>query len=126
MSSPAGREDYSTSDGSDSGGSDDSLIRRFPLFVGRRLSTLNLPGFRADVATKYVQVGYRIVYRNMFVFAILVGLMATGVQLLRMTESGETRLLEPSDVVRGEKRPCAQRERHQCVMFIRKEGARGG
>jgi len=92
MSSPAGREDYTSDGGSDSEGSrgsDDSLIRRFPLFVGRRLSTLNLPDFRADVATKYVQVGYRIVYRNMFVFAILVGLMATGVQLLRMTESGE-------------------------------------
>jgi hypothetical protein len=45
--------------------------------------------FRADVGFKYVKVGYRIVYHNTLAFAILVGLMAISVQLLRMAESGE-------------------------------------
>lgn len=82
MSSPAGQYDYSS--GSDSEGSNSSGIR-LPI-VGRRLS---LPDFRADVGFKYVKVGYRIVCRNTFAFAILVGLMAISVQLLRMAESGE-------------------------------------
>lgn len=73
------------SQSSDSEGSEGSRSRYLPV-VGRRIS---LPDFRADVGVKYVRVGYRILSRNAIVFATIVGLMATAVQLLRMTESGE-------------------------------------
>ncbi len=83
---PAERDEYySGSDSEESGGSDGSFSRILPI-VGRRLS---LPDFRADVGVKYVKVGYRLVCRNTFAFGLLMGLMAIGVQLLRMAEIGE-------------------------------------
>mmetsp|Transcript_15228 Transcript_15228/g.38648 ORF Transcript_15228/g.38648 Transcript_15228/m.38648 type:complete len:534 (+) Transcript_15228:229-1830(+) len=85
---PAERDEYSSgSDSEGSGGSDGSFGSRILPIVGRRLS--QLPDFRADVGVKYVKVGYRLVCRNTFAFGLLVGLMAIGVQLLRMAESGE-------------------------------------
>lgn len=84
MSSPAGQDDYSS--GSDSEGSTSSGSRLLNSISPFRL---RLPDFRADVGFKYVKVGYRIVYHNTLAFAILVGLMAISVQLLRMAESGE-------------------------------------
>ena len=71
------------SQSSDSEGSEGSRSRYLPV-VGRRIS---LPDFRADVGVKYVRVGYRILSRNAIVFATIVGLMATAVQLLRMQPS---------------------------------------
>jgi len=83
MSAPAPAGPYDDSSSGSDGNSSDSS--RHP-FVRRRIT---LPNFRADVATKYVKVGYRILCRNAVAFAILVVVMSIGVQLAFMAESGE-------------------------------------
>jgi len=82
---PAGQQDYSGSDDSSSEGNY-SPSRRHD-FVRRTLSSL--PDFRADVGFKYVRMGYRIVCRNMFAVAVLVGVASIGMKLLSMAETGE-------------------------------------